>query len=327
MDKQKFVDEKKIALMSVEKNKSHSHSDNAFVKDKKNSNIEIDVGKNMQSFRKSVLGDEVALNEKFSELKANSATAEIIDVQNKNPTFNFKSSERFSDNDILISNVDMAGASNKSAKLSPISSANVINENNELKIGGLSKLNNSLKNIGILKFFSNKNNKVAAMVVVFAILLVLVLNLGSFSAGSKQNKTPPPGSAEYVSSRLYIENIQLSLEKVLSNIHGAGRVNVMVTLESGPELKIASSIDERTTTTKTGSDSATTNVNVVRNPIIITQNGGSNPLVLMEIMPVIKGVIVVAQGANNTKVKLQLLQAVQSLLKVDNNSIQIYAGI
>lgn len=327
MDKQKFVDEKKIALLSVEKNKRYLNSDTAFVENKKNSNNEIDVGKSLQSFRKSVLGEEATLAEKAGAVKADGTGLGTLNLQNKNPTFNFKSSEKFSESDVVVSNVDMAGLVNRQKNEMPITAGNVINENNELKMGGLNKLNNSLKNLGILKFFSNKNNKVAAMVVVFAILLVLILNLGSFSASTSQNKNPTPGSAEYVSSRNYIENIQLSLEKVLSNIHGAGKVTVMVTLESGPELKIASSIDERTTTTKTGSDSATTNVNIVKNPIIITQNGGSNPLVLMEITPVIKGVIVVAQGANNTKVKLQLLQAVQSLLKVDNDSIQIYAGI
>jgi stage III sporulation protein AG len=123
----------------------------------------------------------------------------------------------------------------------------------------------------------------------------------------------------------YAELLETKLSKTLSAIAGAGKVEVMVTLESGPELVIATSTDKKTNTTESGSNK-TQSVTVVENPVIVTQNGTSRPLVLMEILPKIQGVIVVAQGANNIKVKLDLLSAIQALLSISQGNIQIFAS-
>ncbi len=189
------------------------------------------------------------------------------------------------------------------------------------------KLTSGLQSIGFSKIFASKNNKIAIGLVVLAVLLVLMLNINNTSGISKTTSASTTFNAlEYVSSKKYVENLEVKLVQVLSQIKGAGNVSVMITLESGPELKIATSVDERKNTT-TSNSTTTTSVTVVENPIIITQNGQSSPLVLMEIMPVIKGVVVVAEGANNTRTKLELLEAVQALLKISNQNIQIYAGI
>ena len=103
-------------------------------------------------------------------------------------------------------------------------------------------------------------------------------------------------------------------------------MNVMVTLESGPELKIATQVDERTTSS-TNSSGTNTSVTVVEEPIIITQNGEDKPLVLMEILPVIKGVVVVAEGAKDVATRLNILEAVQALLGISNSNIQILIGV
>lgn len=191
----------------------------------------------------------------------------------------------------------------------------------------LTKFNSLIKNLQVSKVFANKNSKIAVMVVILAIVLIVFLNLSSNSKTNLTNSSVTNfNSLEYVSSAKYVNNLESKLVSVLSKVKGAGQVEVMVTLESGPELKIATSVDERTNTS-TSSSTTTTSVTVIENPIIITQNGQSQPLVLMEIMPKIKGVIVVAQGAGSTKVKLELLEAVQALLDVPSSNIQIYAGI
>jgi len=46
------------------------------------------------------------------------------------------------------------------------------------------------------------------------------------------------------------------------------------------------------------------------------QGGSSQPIVVKEINPEIKGVIVVAEGARNSKVKLKISEAVQTVLDV-----------
>ena len=46
----------------------------------------------------------------------------------------------------------------------------------------------------------------------------------------------------------------------------------------------------------------------------------------MEIMPPVKGVVVIAEGAGNVRVKLDLLKAVQALLSVSSSQVEIFKG-
>lgn len=199
--------------------------------------------------------------------------------------------------------------------------------NKPMQSSMLSKLNVAMAGLQLSKIFANKTNKVVVLVVLLSVVLVLFLNVNNgLTTTTSGNMKNTYNSLEYVSSKAYVENLENKLESVLSQIKGAGQVTVMVTLQNGPELKIANSVDERTNTSTTNGNT-TNSVTVVENPIIITQNGTSSPLVLMEIMPKIQGVVVVAEGANNVRTKLELLEAVQSLLEIENNNIQIYAGI
>jgi len=93
---------------------------------------------------------------------------------------------------------------------------------------------------------------------------------------------------------------------VLSAIDGAGDVKCMITLNGEVERVVAYSNDEK----KSSSSNTST---VSKEPILITVNGKTEPLVLYEIMPSIKGIVIVASGADNIKVKLSLLKAVQAL--------------
>lgn len=157
------------------------------------------------------------------------------------------------------------------------------------------------------------------------VLLVLVLCV-YYSLFDNDSTNTNESSISYTSSLEYCKTLEDKLCNVLSNVKGAGSVSVMVTLESGPELKIATQIDERTNT-NTNSSGSTTSVTVVEEPIIVSQNGEERPLVLMEILPVVKGVVVVAEGAKDIGVRLNLLEAVQALLGLASSNIQILTGV
>ncbi len=161
--------------------------------------------------------------------------------------------------------------------------------------------------------------------IIIPLLLIAFVGLLYYSTIDKPANSTI-SSVSYTSSLEYSNILENKLKKVLSNIKGVGNVSVMVTLESGPELKIATQIDERTNTT-TNSSGTTTSVTIVEEPIIITQKGEDSPLVLMEILPTIKGVVVVAEGAKDVGIKLQLLQAVQALLDLPSENIQILSGV
>lgn len=200
------------------------------------------------------------------------------------------------------------------------------NENERLdekKIEPKSSFLEKLKDNDLVKKFSNIKG---IKIVVPLILLVLVITIYYSFFNDSSKKSLSSSNISYTSSLEYSKLLEDKLKSVLSSIKGAGNVNVMITLESGPELKIATQTDERTNTT-TNASGTTTSITVVEEPIIITQNGEETPLVLMEILPVVKGVVVVAEGAKDVGVKLQLLEAVQALLSLSSGNIQILTGI
>ncbi|MGN1227949.1 MAG: hypothetical protein ACI4TX_04830 [Christensenellales bacterium] len=153
------------------------------------------------------------------------------------------------------------------------------------------------------------------IIVVVACLIVFLIYYSTM--GTKNDES----GINVSSSSTYASELESKLCKVLSNVAGAGNVHVMITLESGAEIIVATSKEERTNTSSS-SNSTNQSVTVIETPVIVNKE----PIVLMEILPKIKGVIVVAQGANDVAVRLELLRAVQALIDVDSNQIEIFVG-
>lgn len=170
------------------------------------------------------------------------------------------------------------------------------------------------------KFLKIKHVKTAIIVLIFAVSALLILN-SSFGTSFINTKTE--SNSNYMTCLEYCEKLENKLTEVLGKISGVGDVDVMITAESGPEIKIATSTDEKTNTTTSGSNS-TSNSTIITDPIIITSSGSNSPIVLTEMAPKITGVIVVASGAKDVKVKLYLIDAIKALLDVSSNNIQIY---
>ena len=63
---------------------------------------------------------------------------------------------------------------------------------------------------------------------------------------------------------------------------------------------------------------------VTQTPVVVTNNGKSELIVVKELMPKILGVVVVAEGASNIKTRLALLSATATALNVDADIIEIF---
>ena len=154
-------------------------------------------------------------------------------------------------------------------------------------------------------------------IAILACAVILLIYFSGFGASDNAAK-----DVEYVSINAYAVEMENKLQKTLSGVAGAGEVRVMITFESGLERIIAYSTEDKQITT-TNSNGTTTTVTVVQTPIIIGQGSNSAPILLGEKLPKPLSVLVVASGAADTKVKLSLLQAVETLLKVPAGNIQI----
>lgn len=238
----------------------------------------------------------------------------------------FNLSETKNDNLKNASSNEVSDVNNKNLKLKteeeletqPIEKSN--NEKSNLKKQIQNQNRDNKKENSFTKFFKIKQVKVAVIVLIFGVAALIILNSSFGTSLTNKNTTK---NSSYMTSLEYCEKLENKLMEVLEKISGVGDVKVMVTVESGPEIKIATSTDERTNTTTNGTNS-TTNSTTVKDPIIITSSGSNSPLVLSEIVPQVTGVIVVASGAKDVKVRLNLLEAIKVLLNISSSNIQIY---
>lgn len=175
----------------------------------------------------------------------------------------------------------------------------------------------SKKQFGDLKFFQ-KFKSVKHIEIVIAIILCAIVLLIYFSTFKSSSTSQ---SFESTSTTEYAAMLESKLEQIIERIDGVGSVSVMITLSSGPEYVYATN-DEQQTNKNEGNGSLTTSTTITKQPIIV-----SNDIVIVkEIMPTVGGIVVVAGGAENTKVKLEIIKAIQALVDVPQANIEVLAG-
>lgn len=158
------------------------------------------------------------------------------------------------------------------------------------------------------------------------ILLITVVILAIFFASSNEPANTTD-DAQSTYNNVQNESLEDRLMKTLSKIEGAGAVEVMITYETSAMINPAISVDTQISTTTDVDENGdrTTNTQNTQSEIVtIAGSNGNEALVLSENSPVIKGVLVVAQGADDITVMLNLLKAVQTVLNVDANQVDVY---
>lgn len=170
---------------------------------------------------------------------------------------------------------------------------------------------------------SNKRNLKVILLIVVGILFIVLLFGFDFKKEKLKEKTVDITSNGYISTIDYCKLMEDKLIEVLSSVEGAGQVRVMITVDGSPELVYANEKDQTSSTNSSGSVTAST----YSSPIIINDNGTSTALVMTEILPAVKGVIVVASGAGNVATKLDLLNAVSTVLDISTNQVTILKGV
>jgi len=125
----------------------------------------------------------------------------------------------------------------------------------------------------------------------------------------------------------YTTVLERKLEDILSRLKGVGEVKVMITLEETEEVVPAFNTTKNNETTKE-TDSQGGTREIIREDMtiqVVTGDEGS-PIVLKEIKPTIRGVIVIAEGADDLSVKEMLYEAVKTALGIPGNRVEVYSG-
>ena len=109
---------------------------------------------------------------------------------------------------------------------------------------------------------------------------------------------------------------------MLASVQGAGKVQVMITLESAGETVYARDEQSDTQTTQDGSDGVTDRKESYKSEhIIVDAADGKQPLVETHIEPEVKGVAVVCEGGDDITVIKRITDLVSVVLGLSTNRI------
>ena len=182
----------------------------------------------------------------------------------------------------------------------------------------------------------NKKKLMENTVIVIIAGIIIIVAGGAF-LGKSDRKTTEQNikddeRIEAVNREVPPENrgeLEAEVESILSQIDGVGKVSVMVTYVSGKEIVPAYDIRKKDSeTSEKDNAGGTRNISDFdyESKIVYEDlnNGDKKPVIIKDIQPVVKGVVVVAEGASDPGVKERISKAVQVLMDVPIHKIQVF---
>ncbi len=120
----------------------------------------------------------------------------------------------------------------------------------------------------------------------------------------------PPSEEIVEPEQTSIIELKEELEGILKRIEGVGEVTILVTFEEMSEYVYAK--EEKITDEQTEADY-----------ILMNTEEGEKPLVLKEIPPKVKGVVVVCEGAESAVVQQSILEVLKASLDISYTQVSI----
>ncbi|MDI3508625.1 MAG: stage sporulation protein [Clostridiales bacterium] len=175
-----------------------------------------------------------------------------------------------------------------------------------------------------------KNIEIWLTVLIMAVVISLAVS--EFSkppAGAGLPDDTENDMPSVTASSDYGEALETELADILSKVDGVGSVSVMITFESDGEKVPATDVQRSTKTTEEkdnqGGDRTIIEETDDSKHVILNQQGASQPMIIKELAPKIRGVIVVAEGAEDVAVQADVSHAVQTVLDVPAHKVTVFA--
>lgn len=145
----------------------------------------------------------------------------------------------------------------------------------------------------------------AGLVVLLGVLLLLP---GKTPPAQAQTEQPPGESFD-------LESFETRLEKTLSQIEGAGQVHLVLSLHTGSRQILAQDIRRE----ENGAGSSTT--------VLVGQGSGKEETAALQtLLPEFRGALAVCPGGGESKVRLEMTQAISALTGLGADRISVCRG-
>ncbi len=162
------------------------------------------------------------------------------------------------------------------------------------------------------------------------LLLVIALpaNCGGSSSGADEDEEKTgEGSAAEISTSDYQTELEERLEKALTRMEGVGTVQVMITFQDGGETVVEKDVtySENLQDTESADGSITSNSQLESSEetVYAPDSDEGDPLISKEIAPTIEGVLVIAEGGDDTAVAMNISEAVEALFGLEAHKIKV----
>lgn len=173
----------------------------------------------------------------------------------------------------------------------------------------------------IVNFLKDKNinkNKILLISGIVGMLLILLSAIIPAN-NNKHQETIATNTLEQYSNKL-----KKQLEDTVSSISEAGEASVFITFERGYEYVYATTdkiSNDKSENSKTDGYSADIKSTDEENVVIIKTDEGEKPLVITEIEPKVKGIVIVCEGGGNKNVVNRVKSAISVSMGIDQDKI------
>lgn len=176
------------------------------------------------------------------------------------------------------------------------------------------------------------NNKLIYNLLIILIIGIIVLIIANILTEDKKKANLDLQTTDLFKDSVNLELdygdvLERKLENILMELKGVGNVKVMITLDDTIE-KIPAFNTTKNNETTSEIDSQGGTREIIREDMNMQMVTGSEGglMVLKEIRPTVRGVIVLAEGAEDIKVKETLYEAVKTVLGIPGNRVEVYSS-
>ena len=182
---------------------------------------------------------------------------------------------------------------------------------------------------------TKKSNKFTYMIILIIIAGVMILVVSYFNDSTptflnlsndttfQENKREKNLST----STTYQDKVKNELKNILSKVKGVGEVDVIIHFEGGEELIPALDSEKSNTVTEerdsNGGNRVNNNNKDGTKVVMSSQGSSTEPLILKTYNPKIIGILIVAEGADDTRLSYELTKIVSSLYDISESKVSV----
>ncbi|MCD7921143.1 MAG: stage III sporulation protein AG [Clostridiales bacterium] len=170
------------------------------------------------------------------------------------------------------------------------------------------------------------------LILFLAGVLLLVIALpsscedGSPDEDEEETEVGDKGAADGSSSD-YETELEERLEEALSRMEGVGKVQVMITFRDSGETIVEKDVtyteEDQETEATDGSSTSSSRRDSSEETVYSSDSDDGEPVVSKEMTPTIEGVLVIAEGGDDTTVAMNISEAVEALFGLEVHKIKV----